>query len=112
MILLIPGGSKQIWVGAYGFRKEYTGFGRNERYPTSFAIRQPKWPRSDRIDVVPLIFILNLSVVRYFPLLLYRPPPPIQDTYSMFGVPINNDDAIIQSLESQVTLVDLQSDTT
>jgi len=30
-----------------------------------------------------------------------RPPPPIQDTYSMFGVSINNDDAIIQSLESQ-----------
>lgn len=30
-----------------------------------------------------------------------RPPPPIQDTYSMFGVTINNDDAIIQSLESQ-----------
>lgn len=30
-----------------------------------------------------------------------KPPPPIQDTYSMFGVPINNDDAIIQSLESQ-----------
>lgn len=30
-----------------------------------------------------------------------RPPPAIQDTYSMFGVTINNDDAIIQSLESQ-----------
>jgi len=30
-----------------------------------------------------------------------RPPPPIVDTYSMFGVSINNDDAIIQSLESQ-----------
>lgn len=30
-----------------------------------------------------------------------RPPPPIADTYSMFGVTINNDDAIIQSLESQ-----------
>jgi len=30
-----------------------------------------------------------------------RPPPPIQDTYSMFGATINNDDAIIQSLESQ-----------
>eukprot|EP00092_Neocalanus_flemingeri_P003988 GFUD01004293.1.p1 GENE.GFUD01004293.1~~GFUD01004293.1.p1 ORF type:complete len:246 (-),score=70.97 GFUD01004293.1:77-763(-) len=30
-----------------------------------------------------------------------RPPPPIQETYSMFGVTINNDDAIIQSLESQ-----------
>merc|ERR1712098_607959 len=30
-----------------------------------------------------------------------RPPPPIQDAYSMFGVTINNDDAIIQSLESQ-----------
>jgi len=30
-----------------------------------------------------------------------KPPPPIQDTYSMFGVTINNDDAIIQSLESQ-----------
>merc|ERR1712098_1002281 len=30
-----------------------------------------------------------------------RPPPPLQDTYSMFGVTINNDDAIIQSLESQ-----------
>lgn len=34
---------------------------------------------------------------------LNRPPPPIADTYSMFGVTINNDDAIIQSLESQVT---------
>jgi len=33
-----------------------------------------------------------------------KPPPPIQDTYSMFGVTINNDDAIIQSLESQVSL--------
>ena len=32
-----------------------------------------------------------------------KPPPPIQETYSMFGVTINNDDAIIQSLESQVT---------
>jgi len=30
-----------------------------------------------------------------------RPPPPIPDTYSMFGTTINNDDAIIQSLESQ-----------
>jgi len=30
-----------------------------------------------------------------------KPPPPIQDSYSMFGVTINNDDAIIQSLESQ-----------
>jgi len=30
-----------------------------------------------------------------------KPPPPIQDAYSMFGVTINNDDAIIQSLESQ-----------
>jgi len=30
-----------------------------------------------------------------------KPPPPIQDTYSMFGITINNDDAIIQSLESQ-----------
>jgi len=30
-----------------------------------------------------------------------KPPPPIQETYSMFGVTINNDDAIIQSLESQ-----------
>ena len=30
-----------------------------------------------------------------------RPPPPIPDTYSMFGITINNDDAIIQSLESQ-----------
>ncbi|XP_023335160.1 mediator of RNA polymerase II transcription subunit 7 [Eurytemora carolleeae] len=30
-----------------------------------------------------------------------RPPPPIQDTYSMFGIQINNDDAIIQTLESQ-----------
>ena len=36
-------------------------------------------------------------------LFLTRPPPPIADTYSMFGVTINNDDAIIQSLESQVT---------
>lgn len=33
---------------------------------------------------------------------LFRPPPPIQDTYSMFGIQINNDDAIIQTLESQV----------
>ena len=32
----------------------------------------------------------------------FRPPAPIQDTYSMFGVTINNNDAIIQSLESQV----------
>ena len=31
-----------------------------------------------------------------------KPPPPIQDTYSMFGMTVNNDDAIIQSLESQV----------
>merc|ERR1712098_936440 len=30
-----------------------------------------------------------------------RPPPPIQDAYSMFGVTMGNDDAIIQSLESQ-----------
>ena len=30
-----------------------------------------------------------------------RPPPPIPDTYSMFGLTINNDDAIIQTLESQ-----------
>lgn len=30
-----------------------------------------------------------------------KPPAPIQDTYSMFGVTINNNDAIIQSLESQ-----------
>jgi mediator of RNA polymerase II transcription subunit 7 len=30
-----------------------------------------------------------------------KPPPPIQDTYGMFGVTVNNDDAIIQSLESQ-----------
>jgi len=30
-----------------------------------------------------------------------KPPPPIQDTYSMFGMTVNNDDAIIQSLESQ-----------
>jgi len=30
-----------------------------------------------------------------------KPPPPIPDIYSMFGVPVNNDDAIIQSLESQ-----------
>ena len=34
----------------------------------------------------------------------FRPPPPLQDTYSMFGVTVNNDDAIIQSLESQVIL--------
>jgi hypothetical protein len=34
-----------------------------------------------------------------------RPPPPIPDTYSMFGVTINNDDAIIQSLESQVRIL-------
>jgi len=33
--------------------------------------------------------------------LVPRPPPPIQDTYSMFGITINNDDAIIQTLESQ-----------
>ena len=31
-----------------------------------------------------------------------RPPPPIPDSYSLFGLPVNNDDAIIQSLESQV----------
>ena len=31
-----------------------------------------------------------------------KPPPPIQDSYSMFGMTVNNDDAIIQSLESQV----------
>jgi len=30
-----------------------------------------------------------------------KPPPPLHDTYSMFGLTINNDDAIIQSLESQ-----------
>jgi len=30
-----------------------------------------------------------------------KPPAPMQETYSMFGVTINNDDAIIQSLESQ-----------
>jgi len=30
-----------------------------------------------------------------------KPPPPLHDTYSMFGSTINNDDAIIQSLESQ-----------
>lgn len=30
-----------------------------------------------------------------------KPPAPVQDTYSMFGVTVNNDDAIIQSLESQ-----------
>ena len=42
--------------------------------------------------------------VDYLTFHLNRPPPPIADTYSMFGVTINNDDAIIQSLESQVTL--------
>jgi len=30
-----------------------------------------------------------------------KPPPPLHDTYSMFGTIINNDDAIIQNLESQ-----------
>ncbi|XP_064637157.1 mediator of RNA polymerase II transcription subunit 7-like [Lineus longissimus] len=30
-----------------------------------------------------------------------RPPPPIQDNYSMFGATISADDNIIQSLESQ-----------
>lgn len=30
-----------------------------------------------------------------------RPPPPIQDTYSMFGVQFHNDDLIIRPLESQ-----------
>lgn len=30
-----------------------------------------------------------------------RPPPPIQDTYSMFGNTFNNDDAIIRPLEVQ-----------
>jgi mediator of RNA polymerase II transcription subunit 7 len=30
-----------------------------------------------------------------------KPPPPLHDTYSMFGLTINNDDAIIQSLDSQ-----------
>jgi len=34
-----------------------------------------------------------------------KPPAPMQETYSMFGVTINNDDAIIQSLESQVCSV-------
>merc|ERR1719342_876850 len=29
------------------------------------------------------------------------PPVPLQDTYNMFGITVNNDDAIIQSLESQ-----------
>ena len=35
-----------------------------------------------------------------------RPPAPAQDTYSMFGVTVNNDDAIIQSLESQVSVLE------
>ena len=30
-----------------------------------------------------------------------RPPPPIQDSYSMFGAPFSTDDTIIQSLEAQ-----------
>lgn len=30
-----------------------------------------------------------------------RPPPPIQDTYSMFGNSFSNDDAIIRPLEVQ-----------
>ena len=40
----------------------------------------------------------NISVIT----IAFRPPPPIPDSYSMFGVAVNNDDAIIQSLESQV----------
>lgn len=31
-----------------------------------------------------------------------RPPPPIYDTYSMFGNTFNADDTIIRPLESQV----------
>lgn len=31
-----------------------------------------------------------------------RPPPPIQDTYSMFGNAFSADDLIIRPLESQV----------
>lgn len=31
-----------------------------------------------------------------------RPPPPIHDTYNMFGHTFNADDTIIRSLESQV----------
>ena len=33
-----------------------------------------------------------------------RPPPPIHDSYSMFGVQYQMDDAIIRPLESQVKL--------
>lgn len=32
-----------------------------------------------------------------------RPPPPIHDTYSMFGNAFNMDDTIIRPLESQVS---------
>lgn len=32
-----------------------------------------------------------------------RPPPPIHDTYSMFGNSFNADDAIIRPLENQVS---------
>lgn len=31
-----------------------------------------------------------------------RPPPPIQESYSMFGNAFNMDDTIIRPLESQV----------
>lgn len=31
-----------------------------------------------------------------------RPPPPIQDTYQMFGNTFNTDESIIRPLESQV----------
>ena len=55
------------------------------------AGRAPRWTFS---EIITLFWHISLS----------RPPPPIADTYSMFGVTINNDDAIIQSLESQVTL--------
>lgn len=32
-----------------------------------------------------------------------RPPPPIHDTYNMFGHAFNADDTIIRPLESQVS---------
>ena len=32
-----------------------------------------------------------------------KPPPPISDSYSMFGSQFNTDDAVIRPLESQVT---------
>lgn len=37
-----------------------------------------------------------------------RPPPPIQDTYHMFGNAFNTEESIIRPLESQVS--DLHND--